>query len=330
MSTYDLTSAIPSKIKKGDILNCPYSGVVKSITLPKGTYKLECWGAQGGSYSNYYGGKGGYSVGVLTITEDTLLYLYVGGQPETSTSSSVTISGGFNGGGKARYHAYRGTTTYCQAGGGASDIRIATDSLYARVIVAGGGGGSASVNAATTKYGGGESGGSPVSGYAASQTSAGTNGSFGQGADADVSTYNYKYASGGGGGGWYGGGAINNKSDSTNYRGYNGGGSGYVYTSTTASNYPSGCLLNSAYYLTDASTIAGNTAFTSPTGTSETGHSGNGYIRITAVEISTVTFRVKKDSQIITSSEGRVKVSGAWKPIVAQYVKVNGVWKLGV
>ena len=37
--------------------------------------------------------------------------------------------------------------------------------------------------------------------------------------------------------------------------------------------------------LTSASTIAGNTSFASPTGTSETGHSGNGYIRISAIEI---------------------------------------------
>ena len=33
---YDLTVTIPKKIKTGDILNCPYSGSVKSITLPKG------------------------------------------------------------------------------------------------------------------------------------------------------------------------------------------------------------------------------------------------------------------------------------------------------
>lgn len=50
-----------------------------------------------------------------------------------------------------------------------------------------------------------------------------------------------------------------------------GGGSGYVYTSSTASQYPSGCLLNSSYYLTNAST----------TGNSR---SGNGYATITLIE----------------------------------------------
>jgi len=67
------------------------------------------------------------------------------------------------------------------------------------------------------------------------------------------------------------------------YAGGSGGGSGYVYTSSTAGNYPSGCLLNSSYYLTNASTVAGNTTFTSPKGGTEAGHSGNGYARITLV-----------------------------------------------
>lgn len=49
-TTYDLTSAIPTKIETGDVLNCPYSGAAKTVTLPAGQYKLEVWGAQGGTY----------------------------------------------------------------------------------------------------------------------------------------------------------------------------------------------------------------------------------------------------------------------------------------
>lgn len=145
MATYDLTSTIPSKIKTGDILNCPYSGTYKSITLPKGTYKLECWGAQGGSYStSYYGGKGGYSVGTLNLSSDKIIYLYSSGAGNANTSSTNTttyLEGGFNGGGKG----------IRASGGGASDIRIGQNSLYARVIVAGGGGGCAYYD--TTDYG---------------------------------------------------------------------------------------------------------------------------------------------------------------------------------
>ena len=62
------------------------------------------------------------------------------------------------------------------------------------------------------------------------------------------------------------------------------GGSGYIYTSSTASNYPSGCKLNSSYYLTNAQTIAGGSSFSSPSGGTEVGHSGNGYARITKVQ----------------------------------------------
>ena len=273
-----------TKLKSGDALLFNYTGAKEQLGLSKGVYKIECWGAQGGSYSTYYGGKGGYSVGTLTLQEDTTLFLYVGGQPATNSSNRVQTAGGFNGGGKGYNRWYSSTYTYGQGGGGGSDVRIGTDSLHARVIVAGGGGGSASENAATTKYGGGTSSGSPQSGYIASQTAPGTGGSFGTGGSATTGGSNYKYGSGGGGGGWYGGGACASHSDSTNYRGYNGGGSGYVYTNTTAQNYPSGCLLNEQYYLADAATYAGNTSFATFDGNTETGHDGNGIIKITVIK----------------------------------------------
>lgn len=291
---YDLTSVIPKIIKTGDILNCPYSGSTKSITLPKGQYQLECWGAQGGNFNNsYLGGYGGYSIGILTLSKKTIIYLQTGGK-----GSDSSINGGYNGGGKG-IDSGRG-------GGGASDIRIEQNSLYARVIVAGAGGGSGVTSDCSGKGAGGGisgldgysnavtssggnrsgSGGSQTAGGISMSSIASTKGSFGQGGPA------YRYSCGGGGGGWYGGGgAYDNDSDSDGRNG--GGGSGYVYTSSTASNYPSGCLLNSSYYLNNAQTIAGNTTFTSPTGTNEAGHTGNGYIRITAIEASSGNTLVK-------------------------------------
>jgi hypothetical protein len=155
------------------------------------------------------------------------------------------------------------------------------------VIVAGGGGGYRS-SGFTPGVGGGNSGtdatGTTYLGHAATQNAGGysggndfssggymTNGSFGLGGSMLNSVNGFA----GGGGGWYGGGGGH----------AGGGGSGYVYTSTTAANYPSGCLLNSSYYLTEAQTIAGNTTFLAPNGTNETGHSGNGYARITITEM---------------------------------------------
>lgn len=290
---YDLTITTPTKIQTGDILNCPYSGSAKSITLPKGQYKLECWGAQGGNYGSYQGGYGGYSTGILTLSKKTIIYLQTGGK-----GSDSSINGGYNGGGKG--------ISSGRGGGGASDIRIEQNSLYARVIVAGAGGGSGVTSGCSGKGAGGGisgldgysnavtssggnrsgSGGSQTAGGISMSSIASTKGSFGQGGPA------YQYSCGGGGGGWYGGGgAYDNDSDADGRNG--GGGSGYVYTSSTASNYPSGCLLNSSYYLTNAQTIAGNTAFASPTGANETGHTGNGYIRITVIEANSGNTLVK-------------------------------------
>lgn len=269
-------------------MNFSYTGSVQTATLDPGKYILECWGAQGGSYSSYSGGAGGYSIGTITLSQRTNLYIYVGGQPATQTSTGAT-SGGFNGGG------YRNTY---KGGGGATDIRIGTDSLYSRVIVAGGGGSDGS-SSQSGGYAGGTSGargsfGYGSYGYGGNQTatysslnaiaSQGTNNNssdcaagFGFGGFGCYSSSGY---GGAGGGGWYGGqGTYPDGSGDDD--GGGGGGSGYVYTSSTAKNYPQGCLLNSSYYLTDAQTIAGNQAFTSPEGTSETGHSGNGFCRIT-------------------------------------------------
>lgn len=299
--TYDLTSTIPNRIKTGDILNCPYSGSAKSITLPKGKYRLECWGAQGGyRNSSTYGGKGGYSAGTITLTEKTLIYLYSGGAGNTGKTA-----GGFNGGGKRQ--GYNG-------GGGGSDIRIGTDSLYARVIVAGGGG-SDGAPSKTGMYGGGTTGGSTTQsygngGYGGTQTGvsssswqttsqststtaqSGAYAGFGFGGNGIARESGY---GGAGGGGWYGGSGAYPDSSGDDDRG-GGGGSGYIYTSTSASTYPSGCLLNSQHYLENATTLAGNAAFTSPIGVSETGHTGDGYIRITVIEATSGNTLIKTDS----------------------------------
>ena len=138
-------------------------------------------------------------------------------------------------------------------------------------------GGGTSGGTTTESFGSGGGGGTQTAGGAGGSNNAGTFGQGGQGLSAS-SGYG-----GAGGGGWYGGGGSYPDYSGDDDRG-GGGGSGYVYTSSTASNYPSGCLLNSSYYLTNAQTIAGNTSFTSPTGTSETGHTGNGYVRITVIK----------------------------------------------
>lgn len=274
-----------------------YANYVQTLTVPRdGYYLLEVWGAQGGTKNSNYGlgGNGGYSKGYVYLKEKDNLFIYTGGQGNSNSN------GGYNGGGVGGQGKTSGG-----GGGGATDIRIGQDSLYARVIVAGGGGGAGGrSNTAAYQsyggYGGGITGGAGngidnskafntnYSGQGGTQTSGGlratstvqsnthTDGSFGEGGIGGYMTNN-NYGAGGGGGGWYGGGGGNYRT------GPGGGGSGYVYTESTASSYPSGCLLNSSYYMLNAATYAGNTSFESATGGTETGHSGNGYAKITYV-----------------------------------------------
>ena len=302
-----------NNIKTGDILNFNYTGAVQSITLPKGTYKLECWGAQGGngangssgldSSSGAPGGKGGYSMGTLLLPAKTQIYVYVGGKGGCITSSTNDYNGGFNGGGSG---GVSGSMSRSGGGGGATDIRFEQDSLYARVIVAGGGG--ATSWGPSNEYGDAGGGESSIAGSNSPGLSNQTSGNaFGIGANAKASSTSYNI-NGAGGGGWYGGISSTNSVGSGS-KTHGGGGSGYVYTSSTAKNYPSGCLLNSSYYLSAAKTIAGNTSFTSPTGSSETGHSGNGYCRITVIEC--------KNTALYT------RINNSMKKATAFYFKLN-------
>lgn len=309
-----------NNIKTGDILNFNYTGAVQSITLPKGTYKLECWGAQGGngangssgldSSSGAPGGKGGYSMGTLLLPAKTQIYVYVGGKGGCITSSTNDYNGGFNGGGSG---GVSGSMSRSGGGGGATDIRFEQDSLYARVIVAGGGG--ATSWGPSNEYGDAGGGESSIAGSNSPGLSNQTSGNaFGIGANAKASSTSYNI-NGAGGGGWYGGISSTN-SVGGGSKTHGGGGSGYVYTSSTAKNYPSGCLLNSSYYLTDAQTIAGNTSFISPSGSSETGHSGNGYCRITVIEC--------KNTALYT------RINNSMKKATAFYFKLNNNKMYGV
>ncbi len=152
----------------GTTYNFDYTGTVQQVTLPPGKYRLQCWGAQGGNVTGTYavvGSKGGYSEGVLTLTETTTLYVFVGGQGTSYTSaasqtSTTAINGGWNGGGQgyrtSRYSsgAHDGRS-FPRGGGGATDIALVTSSmsysngrtnrtsasLLSRIIVAGGGAG---------------------------------------------------------------------------------------------------------------------------------------------------------------------------------------------
>jgi hypothetical protein len=290
-----------------------------------GNYVLETWGAQGGmGRGSIAGGNGGYSAGTVTLSAGDSLFINIGCKGTDGTALSgatnnttpIAVPGGWNGGG----NGYGGGTSIRNdtsgSGGGATDIRIGTNSLKSRVIVAGGGaGGTGSLSttpasgvgggaagtaggAATdgaTGAGGGtiSAGGAASTGYTVDSglLLSPTAGSFGQGGNgAAWNSSSYIYGGGGGGGGWYGGGGANARNNSAIHGAGAGGGSGWLYTAANYSTWSaaapsdaSGWLLSSSYYLSSATTIAGNAALPNPAGSGTVvGRAGNGYARITA------------------------------------------------
>ena len=108
-----------------EIFDYSYTGSVQTVTLPAGEYKLEVWGAQGGDNSSqttvYTGGKGGYSVGYITLTSDKIIYIYVGGKGKCSngwSQSTNTSYGGYNGGGYAGKTGSNDSALQISGGGG--------------------------------------------------------------------------------------------------------------------------------------------------------------------------------------------------------------------
>ncbi|EAY07020.1 surface antigen BspA-like [Trichomonas vaginalis G3] len=258
------------------IFDFSYTGKSQNKTLEPGYYKFEVWGAQGGGSAytqSGQGGKGGYSVGYLNLAETTTIYIQVGGVGKAAVYRLA--EGGYNGGGCAWSSDYGDPG---HGGGGGTDIRINEDDIYSRVIVAGGGGGGGEDNE-MGGYGGGLTGGGNSAGnnYPGTQTSSSSGGAFFQGAHT-------AWDGGGGGGGTQGGSQTKPTGNSEGDSNGGSGGSGYVYTESTAKNYPIECKLTPKYYLTEASTTAGNQQITKPDGTTSTGHSGNGFARITVID----------------------------------------------
>ena len=128
--------------EKGQIFEYNYTGDEQSfIAACNGIYKVELWGAQGGSGINNAnkGGKGAYTSGEIRLDKNSVLYIYVGQYPTTvSTDCQATnLNSSFNG----------ITLGSCSGGGGATDVRLVNGSwnspqgLNSRIMVAAGGGG---------------------------------------------------------------------------------------------------------------------------------------------------------------------------------------------
>ena len=250
---------------------------VEEFTAPyAGTYKLQCWGAQG-----YYGGNGGYSEGIWKSAIDKIvLYVCVGQEglwdvpPYNNKPNNITdFAVGHSGGGSTNIT----TTNLGELKNFASD-----DRRNEVLIVAGGGGalewngqggaggGLAGKDGNSTTAGGRKgTGGSKdsggITGVLPGDTS--VNGMFGVGGYGYAYSDTYKCNDYGaqGGGGWYGGGGAS-------YAGAAGGGSSYIGG------------------VTDGKTIAGDSTDPkqpTPDGKSEqVGQSGDGACVITQLSFN--------------------------------------------
>jgi len=261
-----------------------YTGNVQSFTVPTtGIYRVEVWGARGGTGETYSVSKGGYAKGEVNLVAGTVLYVYVGGKGNYTTygtnihSAAVNTNGGWNGGGGV-YNSMASHGT----GGGATDISLSNESVsysnYSytrtntsylnRIIVAGGGGGNGYWQNGI--YAGGGTTGKGTTNSFGTQTSAGITqytGAFGYGGRGQGSSG----GGSGGGGGWYGGAGAGGGNS------YGGGGSGYVLTSN--SSKPSGYLPTSSYHMINEELIAGDATMPDPNGTTMVGNNGDGFAR---------------------------------------------------
>ncbi|MBR4350888.1 MAG: InlB B-repeat-containing protein [Bacilli bacterium] len=284
--------------EKEQVFNVPITGL----------YKLEVWGAQGGSAPSNIGGYGGYSVGETELTENTNIYVNVGGQGSTSMNS--VLPGGYNGGGSS--HG-ADCTSYSNrwgaSGGGATSIATISGELKDLdeendkeniLIVAGGGGGGFNIDGWQTGRGGSAGGYIGNKGTHTNRNNhgdeqaatGGTQTSGGLGGDGweDISERSELWLSwttakfglggsspenacsegGGGGGGFYGGGGGSESSG--------GGGSGYIGNELLLNKK---MVCYNCATSTEEDTKTETTTCTNSTPTENCSKSNNGYAKLT-------------------------------------------------
>ena len=252
-------------------------------------YIVECWGAEG---NGSFGGKGAYTKGLISFPSSKLIYIYVGEQAKWRLANfNEPQPGTFNGGG-AMLIPFKDANN--ATGAGATDIRLTNgnwdnfNSLKSRIMVAAGAGSCINDEKGNQRsHAGGLSSpsyedtygpGNPNSAVGATQTSGYK---FGIGQDGERA---------GAGGGYYGGCAGTNFSTGTGIRGAGGSSfiSGHTGCNAIKENSTSSNIVHtgqpnhySGYVFTNTVMKAGNEVIPIPTGGTETGHSGNGYARIT-------------------------------------------------
>jgi len=318
----------------GTVWNFAYSATTRSFLVPDTAYyQIELWGANGGigrrdGALTYQGGKGAYTRGTIELKQDEIIYIITGEAGGNAAPRITGGTGGHNGGGGGGTDTGPSDDDAGGGGGGATDVRFFpttptstqltwndATSLRSRIMVAAGGGGSS--------YGEvGGAGGDLTSQNrtlttGVNQVSGNAFGVGGRGVD------NAAAAGGGGGGGFWGGrGSPGNGTSPFPCSGT--GGSSFIsgYTGSVAvinatSNSPrlsstgvtcaqgttdnvcsrhySGKIFTESLLMT-----AGTAQLPNPSGGTQTGHTGNGYARITLIRLSYIDPRLAT----LNTSEG--------------------------
>ena len=276
---YSLSKSLFSCItlKGGDDL--PFT-----IHFPKGSYKIELWGASGGfNYSpNSRPGYGGYTSGIIKLSQMQTFYFYIATQGTNATLDEKG-KGGFNGGADG---GYDDLNFDCHTGGsgGATDMRI-NSSIESRIIVAGGGG---SPGCYTHGGIGGDAGGLIGKNGADNENGSAKGGIGGNqiiGADKGSGQTGFPgNEAGGSGGGGYSGGKGGGSTSSAYGAAGGGGGSSYI------SGYPQCTRMNIFFQATRM--IQGYQPMPSiddPLKMIERGNLGNGAVRIICLNLKPMT-----------------------------------------
>ena len=274
----------------GGTKNIDYSGKNNCFTIAKtGYYKIEAWGAQGGTVSyegrTVTGGYGGYSVGVIKMDESQSLYAVVGGVGGSNAAAVGTFrDGGYNGGGSnIRTQFGVGGT-----GGGATHFalkpgvlknlesykgELSDDKTYyvsREILMVAGGGAAGGIEVAGTRYYQGANGGGYI-GNTKKHVNYAEGGNY-EGGTQTASTFGGGCEDsswrGGAGGGWF-------------CRG--GGGSGYIGSPNllSSSTVTKHMICYSCSSSGNAETRTTSNTRVSASALSDYSKSSNGYARIT-------------------------------------------------
>lgn len=286
----------------GEVPNCePHHYKAK-----RGRYRIELWGAQGGSFPTAEGGHGGYVSGVFSFSNVIDLYFFLGesGFIGTKTDSLTRNTFGFGGRGVLLYDSPSNYEAGA-SGGGMTYMTINFPSIDDAIMKAAGGGGAAIYH--TNSYNGGHAGGlegrdGMTSTWGSTSYPKGTGGKQNSpGENSNDSLFNGKFTYGGnvtrvrqiasgGGAGHYGGAA------GSWYGATGGGGSSWIHP-----------------LVAEAVTFAGDEMMPSPDSNAKvSGWKGHGCARITKISPYSVvcSYRIQYTSCLM-------------KLILASYVSIT-------